>query len=297
MAMTPETPTADAAAPLSADEVAPIEPPRHSGLTIEQQQRALFVSDRGTGLGALDVISGGVAGSQGRVPALRWVLENSTLPYHRVVAAMILAAWGDLAALQLIAAWAESPEGTPPAIQSDSQDLFSRADNAFELLCGGVGTWIADEPTHVRATRIGTLRALIGVSPRHYVGRGISRAVADLQVPWVEIATSIDAATHEILDLLAREERDDCDRPFQAAVLVGLLAQHNEAAGTRAAQVLLSNRLPERAEREIIIALGHARGRDTDAYLASLASGTGSRATVAKEALRQRHRPYRPTTA
>ena len=263
------------------------------GLSVEQQQRALFVTDRGTGFGALDVLEGGLQGSRGRAPALAWILDHSPLPFYRVVAAMVLSAWGDEHALATVTQWAQEPDGTPPDLQTDSQDVFSRCDNGFELLCTGVGTRIEGEPDGVRTARVGALRALIALSPHRYVGRAMRRAVDDLELDWGEVADVVDLASHEALDLLSRQVGAECDLDFQAAVLVGLLARNNEAAGARAAEVLLDLHPGPRADREVILALGESAGRDTSALLHDLVAAGGPRGRLAEEALRARSHPYR----
>lgn len=264
------------------------------GLSIEQQQRALFVADHGRGMGALDVLRGGIEGSRARRPALTWISQNSALPHFRVVAVMLLAAWGDADALRVVQEWAQAPEGTPAVLQSEFQDPFSGCDNAFELLANGVGTWLPGESAAVRADRVAALRALIEASPWHYVGRAMARAVEHLELPWGEIAESVDLASHDALDRLSRQEGDECDLAFQSAVLVGLLAQHNDASGARAAGVLLSFDLPPRAVRELLIALGLACGRDTTELLRELDAAGGPRGAVAREALHAQTHPYRP---
>ncbi|HEX2858328.1 MAG TPA: hypothetical protein VHO26_12780 [Propionibacteriaceae bacterium] len=263
------------------------------GLSVEQQQRALFVTDRGTGFGALDVIEDGLRGGRARTPALTWILDTSPWPYFRVVAAMVLTAWGDRHALETVLAWAQDPVDTPPDLQTDSQDVFSRCDNGFELLCSGVGTRVDGEPEEIRALRVSALRAFIVLSPYYYVGRAIPRALDDLRLTWREVADVVDFAIHEALDRLARRLGTECDLGFQSAVLVGLLARHNEAAGARAAQVLLDLRPGPRADRELILALGGAGGRDTSALLHELLGAEPARAKLAEEALRARSHPYR----
>ncbi len=267
------------------------------GLSVEQQQRALFATDRGTGFGALDVIEDGLRGGMGRTPALSWILDHSPWPYFRVVAAMVLAAWGDRHALETVLGWAQDPVDTPPDLQTDSQDIFSRCDNGFELLCSGVGTWVDDEPGDIRELRISALRALIVLSPYYYVGRAMPRAFDDLRLSWRDVADVVDFALHEALDRLARRLGTECDLGFQSAVLVGLLARHNEAAGAGAAQVLLDLRPGPRADRELILALGAAGGRDTSALLHELLGAESARAKLAEEALRARSHPYRHPTA
>ena len=264
------------------------------GLSVEQQQRALFVTDRGTGFGALDVLEGGIEGSRARAPALTWILDQSPLPFYRVVAAMVLCAWGDLHALETVTGWAQCPDGTPPDLQTDSQDVFSRCDNGFELLCTGVGTRPEHEPAGVRPARITALRALIALSPYRYVGRAMSRAYDDLELEWRDVAEVVDLAGHEALDRLSRQAHDECDLGLQSAVLIGMLAQHNEAAGARAAQVLLDLRPGPRADRELILALGRAGGRDTRALLEDLIVAGGPRGRLAEEARRTHSHPYRP---
>lgn len=263
------------------------------GLSVEQQQRALFVTDRGTGFGALDVLEGGLKGSRARTPALEWILERSPLPYFRVVAAMVLSAWGHPQALRTVADWARDPVGSPPDLQTDSQDIFSRCDNGFELLCSGVGTPLDGETDEIRALRIDALRALIVLSPYHYVGRAMRRAYDDLGLAWRDVADVVDFASHEALDRLSRHLGVECDLGFQSAVLVGMLARHNEAAGARAAQVLLDLDPGPRAERELILALGESTGRDTSALLHELARTGDGRGRLAEEALRARSHPYR----
>ncbi len=266
---------------------------RGHGLSVEQQRRALFVSDRGTGFGALDVVEDGLRGSRSRAPALRWILDHSPLPFHRVVAAMILAAWGDGHALATITAWTEHPDGTPPDVQTDSQDVFSRCDNGFELLCTGVGRSVEDEPDAVRAARIAALRGLIALSPRKFVGRAMRHAYDELDLSWVAVADVVDRASHEALDRLARRVPDECDLGFQSAVLVGLLARHNEAAGARAAAVLLDLDPGARAEHELILALADSCGRDTAALLQDLAASDSPRGRLARDARHALTHPYR----
>ncbi len=266
---------------------------RGHGLSVEQQRRALFVSDRGSGFGALDVLDDGLRGSRSRAPALRWILDHSPLPFHRAVAAMILGAWGDEPALTTITAWTRHPDGTPPDVQTDSQDVLSRCDNGFELLCTGVGRRVGDEPDAVRNARIAALRGLIALSPRRFVGRAMRHAYDDLDLSWGEVADVVDRASHEALDRLARRVPDECDLGLQSAVLVGMLARHNEAAGARAAAVLLDLHPGARAEHELILALADSCGRDTAALLQELATCDGPRGRLAREARHFVTHPYR----
>ena len=263
------------------------------GLSVEQQQRALFVTDRGTGFGALDVLEGGVQGSRVRAPALAWILDHSPLPFYRVVAAMVLSAWGDEHALETVTQWAQEPDGTPPDLQTDSQDVFSRCDNGFELLCTGVGAHDDDEPPDVSSARLTALRSLIALSPHRFVGRAVRRAYDDLGLGWSDVADVVGIASHEALDRLSRRVADECDLALQSAVLVGMLARHDDAGGTCAARVLLDLDPGPRAERELLLALGEAQGRDTRELLHEIAGGEGARARLAREALHLDTHPYR----
>lgn len=269
----------------------PLTPAR--SLTLDREHQALFVSDRGGGFGALDVIEDGRASGGHRGPVIAEILATSPLPFHRVVAAMILCAWARPEGLHAVVDWCEHPNGSPASEQMETFDRFSLAYNGYELLANGLGAAEAD--SRVAELHVAAVRALISVMPRRYVGRHVADAVETVADRWPDIADSVSVSVTRLLDQLRHLDGrvdDHIDLGFQTGALIGVQARHDDEAGTASMREFLAIDTGERAEREAIYSLRHSRGPRARLLLDELAAGTGPRARVAAETLIAQQRPY-----
>ncbi len=264
----------------------PVRAKRH-GLSVEQQQRALFVSDRGTGFGALDVLEDGLRGSRSRAPALRWILDTLTPALPSRGRGDDPRAWGDRAALDD----GDRVGGTPrrhaarPADRLPGCVLALRQRLRVVVHRGRQGRRRA-EPSGVRDARIAALRALIALSPHQL--RGSSDAPR-LRRP------------APALGRRRRGRRPRQPRGARPAVAPGTRRVRPRPAVGRAggdagpATTRPPAPAPPGAARSRTRSTGRAGtdprprasrgGRDTSALLRDLAAAGGARAALAREAL------------
>lgn len=262
-------------------------------MTSNDVEDLLFTDIEGSPISVEDLMDEGPTLYLDRIPSLRELVHAGS-PYHRLLAAALLTAWGQPDGFESVIRWANDPRRSPWADEPVTFDRFSGTDSAFEVLADAVRTSFWEEPTAtLRALQAEALRALLGASTSHFVGRSLSVAASlDYQVAR-EIEPALRRALDTTLGRIERGDEVDFDLSWQVATLITPLARiDDESAAAYAERLIRLFPRHQRMLREVVDALSVASGPTTAHVLERLAqSEFGLVRKQAQEALSRRPPP------
>ena len=211
-----------------------------------------------------------------RVPALRALLVDGE-PEHRLLACLILVAWGVRDGFLAAIDWARDLNAVPWAGSPVTFDRLFGVDDAFARICDAL-RWGQDAPLSPAGAllRTATARSVLPAADRVYLDRSMAQLLYDdatlARACEPELRSAVEAT---VAAAPAAPALLGFDLATQAASLVGPLAVLDDA-GAAAAALRLLDATPGgvRAGKELAYSLGAGRGPATDAVLRTLA-GSG----------------------
>lgn len=225
----------------------------------------LFTDRHGQRAQLQDVIDDGMEGGyEDRIPGLIQLQESGD-PYHRLLATVMLASWGEPAGFKMLTRWANDPDHAPWAGAPVTVDRFSGADSAFETLADALrASFYSARADSIKRLQVEAARALLHASSTHYVGRTLMVAITSDRDVTASVDTDLRKAIEAGITALRQGNGAGFDLGTQTASLLVPMARLDDAAAARYAQQLMSI-APEntRMLREIAGALANGRGPDT----------------------------------
>ena len=238
----------------------------------------LFTDLEGNRAQLQDVIADGLDGGyEDRIPELEHLLRTGS-PYHRVMACVILTAWGQPSGFQTLIEWASDPATTPWANAPVTHDRIHGVDDAFENLADALKTSFWNEATpELRKMQREAAVALLKIYPDYFFDRTLALAlVRDKTMPEA-LESQISAAIEASLQALRSGRNPGFDLAHQTASLILPVALANDVAAARFSDQVASL-APDNVRMLREVAL-------------SLATGTGDATRRCLERLKQLGKP------
>ena len=257
-------------------------------------EHLLYTDLDGRRLSLQDVIYDGLDRDySARHPALSRLLREGQ-PRHRLHACLMLASWGVEEGLRTLIQWARLPGSTPWADSPVTFDRFFGVDAAFEMMVEAVHVaGDVERGGDIELLRVEATRALLGIHHHVYVARSMMLLLGSDQALAASVRSEIAAVDRAIEE--ARARAAPFDLATQAAFLLGLLAELDDAHAARVATTLLADHGDRlRTAREVAHALGWGTGPATRAVLDRLAEAPAASVREdARASLRRRGiKPY-----
>jgi hypothetical protein len=223
-----------------------------------------------------DVMDDGLDGGyEGRIAPLGKLMAEGS-PYHRLLAAVMLASWAVPAGLEQVESWAKARATVPWAGSPVTVDRISGADSAYAMLADAVGTSFLVSPPGLGSKQMAALRALLGLVGQSELGQALTTAIAaDRSGAALRALTGdLKAAVERLVALVERGENPGFDAALEAASLMSLLAEADDnAAATLASRLIKTAGDRRRPMLALLDALPYA-GPATRSVLSRLADPT-----------------------
>src|SRR5579872_766366 len=257
---------------------------------MRSSEELLFSDKLGSRAQIQDVMDDGLDGGyEDRFPELRQLLKTGS-PYHRLMACMLLTAWGDPAGFEALIEWASHPDQAPWAGNPVTYDRIYGSDDAFANLADAVKTsfW-NDETPQLRELQRRAAAALLGIYHAYFFDRTLALALLRDKTMPAQLEKEISAALERSLGVLKSGKKPVFDLGMQAASLILPLAYVNDEAAARYADEITRLSGSTRALRELAASLAAGTGEATRRSLEKLQqSGNPEVIEEAKKALAAR---------
>ncbi len=211
-------------------------------------------------------------------------------PYHRLLACIMLTAWGYVAGFQSLIEWATHPGKAPWHNEPVIRDRITDADSAFEKLAEAVGTSYSGlKSQEISVLRRTAVKALLELFPRTFFDNTLTFTIYRGQeelFPYIieDIRTAIDKS----FEALDRQDKLNFNLQMQVSSLIGSLNELDEFNVVKYAKKLVK-KFPDdrRMLFELISVLGGCKSLQAHEMLKDLSRSNSDLQEHIENALRR----------